>query len=131
MLRSYLVDAELALTAGLTDYIFPRASQPLEGDRLRAMRRWLTTQATAFPRSEVRSRVSSLRKKLAHKNRWSRTEYERAVSASGFSLVPPLDNAWRWCSPVGERHASHLWFVYEIYENESSARLHTSPYKAF
>ena len=87
----YLVDAELALTQGLTDHVFPTEA-PLAGERLSALVSWLHLQEESFPRKAVRDRLKALRMRLGRRQRWDRTAYEQAVRAQGFATEPPEDH---------------------------------------
>jgi hypothetical protein len=110
----YLVDAELALTQGLVDHLFPHADAMLEGGRLTTLLRWLDLQSDAFPRASVRQRLKSLRTRLAHRPRWEREKYEGAVRAQNFSTDPPQDSEWRWCTPHNGRggYSCGLWVLF-------------------
>ena len=110
----YLIDAELALTHGLTDHVFPYLDTPLEGDRLKTMLRWLDVQSHSFPKATVRSKLSALKQRLSVRNKWDHTAYEAAVKAQGFSTTPPSDSSWRWCDTGNGRggYSCGLWVLF-------------------
>jgi len=110
----YLVDAELALTMGLTDHVFPYAGVDLEGDRLKTMLRWLEVQAFAFPKAAVRTKIKALRARLANRQKWEQKAFENAVRAQGFSTAPVSDDAWRWCETSNGRggYSCALWVLF-------------------
>ena len=110
----YLIDAELALTHGLTDHVFPYLDTPLEGDRLKTMLRWLDVQSHSFPKATVRSKLSALKQRPSVRNKWDHTAYEAAVKAQGFSTTPPSDSSWRWCDTGNGRggYSCGLWVLF-------------------
>ena len=110
----YLVDASLALEHGLTDHMFPKEGVPLEGDRLSALLSWLAMQAHTFPQAATRARLAKLQGRLEQRPKWERAAYEAAVRANGFSVTPPADGAWRWCTTAAGRggYPCGLWLLF-------------------
>ena len=110
----YLVDAELALTQGLTDHVFPYADMPLTGERLRLYLRWLELQSAVFPTAAVRARLLALHTRLQARESWEQEKLEAAVRAQNFSMVAPSDGDWRWCSTAGGRggYSCALWILF-------------------
>ena len=112
----YLVDIELALSFGFVDHVYPSEGEPLRGERLEAMARWIALQARTYPQARWRSRLESLLATIGRRDSWTRDEFETALRSHGVGTAPPADRDWRWCAEAsrGGRggYPCALWLLF-------------------
>ena len=70
----YITDAELALQYGLIDHVFAGGSSDsepeLSGARLNVLLKWISLQQESFPRASVRTKLTTLFKRLQQRPKW-------------------------------------------------------------